>query len=323
MRPSQTSAPWVRFSGVVVAGLLLALLSSSPAAAAAPASVSGERRGSAEVVDHAGEPSEREALSAAAQTWDELAAASPDPDARSVTAYRGYLSHLRAYEADGDVVQLCSARSLIAGLAGDDEAELLAREDASLRLAEVDATLMKDRGDASACEPGTEGADETAGARVQAEAPGADLLPARTSTLPPLPQPIEGDAGTRGALTRGLRIGGAVGVGVGAALLGAMTYGLVVDARGGSELTELQPKADAGTLTAADWRRIDEINEEGRAGAQLAKVIAVAGGLAVVTGAALLIAGHRLERRRRSAVAITPRLGLGLGQASLTLRGRF
>ena len=274
------------------------------------------------MVEHAGEPSEREALSAAAQTWDELAAASPDPDARSVTAYRGYLSHLRAYEADGDVVQLCSARSLIAGLAGDDEAELLAREDASRRLAEVDATLMKDRGDASACEPGGEAADEAAGTGVEVGVPGADLLPARTSKLRPLPQPsLEGDAGTHGALTRRLRIAGAVGVGVGAALLGAMTYGLVVDARGGSELTELQPKADAGTLTAADWRRIDEINEEGRAGAQLAKVTAVAGGIAVVTGAALLIAGQRLERRRRSAVALTP--GLGLGHASLTLRGRF
>jgi len=314
-------------------------------AAPSGASASGVGEPQARVADEeAGEAEARELsrrgeFVAASRAWAAIAASTEDPQARAVAAFRGYQASVSAYEVEGDRESLCVARGLVSGLAADAAVDLAIREDAERRLAEIEVLLRSDPQLAGMCEGNSETDEEPGAASAKAEAAppvGPALLPVRSPSAEiPGRGPRAASAG--GALddirdssssserARRLRVAGAFTATAGAALLGAMTYGLVVDARAAADLREYLTKAEEGPLTAGDWWRIEGLREEGRFATQLATATGIAGGFTLVSGVALLLAGRRLARREQGGLASTPRLGLGVGKghASFTLRGRF
>jgi len=347
MRPPSTSStspvgsPRTARSSRALAFVLSVLSAGVLAFAPVGASAGGvdERRG-----DDAAAEAEARELSrlgefvAASRAWAAIAASSEDPQTRAVAAFRGYQASVSAYEAEGDVASLCVARGLVSGLAADAEVDLPIREDAERRLAEIEG-LLSDGELAGTCEVEPLPQPPADPSPLEADPPvGPALLPVRTPSAEP---PGRGagassatgdfddvrDPSASSEQVRRFRVAGVFTVTAGAALLGAMTYGLVVDARAAADLREYQSKAEQGALSAADWWRIEGLRSEGRSATQLATATGIVGGVALVSGVALLLAGRRLDRRGRGVFASspTPRVGFGVGKgnASLMLRGRF
>jgi len=238
-----------------------------------------------------------------------------DPQARALELFRGYQSWMDAYDMDGDPSRLCSASMLLLSIVRDEEIDSQVRSDAAGLLADLEVMLptpgceTKARvpliGDADSPKPEPEPEPERSGVTRVAKA----ITPAISVDSPPV---VAG---------RQLGIAGGITLGVGASLLGAMTYGLVVDSRAAEEIRGFTRQKEAGTLTAEDWARSQTVVDRGRAGAQLATLAGISGGLSVVTGAVLLFVGRRRTRRQNNSLAVTP--SAGAGQAHIMLRGRF
>jgi len=246
---------------------------------------------------------------AAGEAAAERAPRIADPQERALELFRGYQSWMDAYDADGEQSRLRAARLLLLSIVDDDELGAAVRSDAAELLAGLEAQLETPPRDSQSRVPliGEAGASpEPQDEAVRAT--GAVLTPAASVDSPR----VEG---------RGLLIAGGVTLGVGASLLGAMTYGLVEDFRAAAEIRDFTQQKEARTLTNAEWARSQTIVDRGRSGAQLATLAGISGGLSVVTGAVLLFVGRRRKRSQNTPLAITP--SAGAGQAHIMLRGRF
>lgn len=211
-------------------------------------------------------------------------------------AMRGALNQL--YASSGDPRHLCRLRDLQERHLRELRAALgasLKEEDVAGServLAETRAALAR-RGEAEPCAPAAAGspvAPEPVPPEERIPAP-VPVVPASQGmareVVPPLHPPRTGG--------RGLQIGGGVGIAVGLAALGAMSYGVVVvtDAR-----REIERRV------ANEPMRTDEVNAEiaglyrrGSDHRTLAVITGVLGGLSVITGAVLVGRYHRSVRR--------------------------
>lgn len=317
MRPSPLP-PSGRLSRRVL-GMMSALLlfAATPAAARSSApSASGVAEDDVDVdVDDDQEETIADLVKAAEETALR-ASSSDDPQDRALAAFHGYQLWLRAYAVDGSPSHLCAARGLLTDLLADDAVDIAIRDDAEARVTELDQMLSElgelscDLEEAQAQEPAAQPSE--AGILLPARAPRTNA-----ATDSP-PQSVDGPSPSPRA--RRLRIVGGVSLGLGASLLAAMTYGIVVDARTAAQLQEYALKKDAGDFSEADWSKSQQLGETGRAGARLAAFAGIGGSVAIVSGAVLLLAG-RQENRRRHALALSP--ALGAGHAQIILRGRF
>jgi len=322
MRPSTTTCR----HGTIL-GVLTLMWIAAPSVAVATSPTGTDARQLAEHV------AAGEAASAAAGEID-------DPQVRVLKFFRGYLSWLSAYELDGDPSHLCSAHDLIQRVLDEDEIDVRVRADAQVRLTELE-TLLSERHASTTCGPGAgeeAGVDQAPSASSTGTPPSPAELASRhdddardTAGNPPVavtrsPAPtgalLHDDARSPApAPVQRLRIAAGLSLGVGASLLGVMTYGLVVDARAAALIREYGQQKDAGELTATEWAQSQRVGEDGRAGARLATMAGIGGGVGLISGAALLLLARKHARDDKRTLSLLPTVGGG--QAHLTLRGRF
>lgn len=190
------------------------------------------------------------------------------------------------YAATGDVMHLCRLRRLL--MRHRDELSAALR---SVGRAEVLA--------------GTEGAirtldDEIAGRSCVPPAAAAVGLPAVVKPPPPV------EAAPQRPELRRMRIAGGALLGVGLASLGVMTYGVVAVADNRQKLRSLTATVeDSGEpASAAQQAAAAALYERGRDRRTLAIVAGALGGVAVISGLALRVAGRsRVGRLARVPVA--------------------
>lgn len=313
MRTSRRDrGPTGRCRRIAAGALSLALAGSSSQA------IAEEPRGRSSAEVDARELSRSGDHMRAAEKWAEVAATAAEPTTRTLAAFQGYQEWLAAYEQDHDPRRLCAARTLLGALLDRGDLDADVRGEARSRIADLDARIA-DHDDAAVC--------EDPAAQTPGKQPPSGLLPAyrpsRSAELLPVPSTRTTTITDRGAedprrRALALTISSGVTLGVGASLLGVAAYGIVVDARSAAALFPYTAKKHAGELTDADWTRIDALREQGLAGARLAKITGIAGGVAVITGAALLIHARRVRQR---SLALYP--DIGRTQAGLGLRGHF
>jgi len=324
MRPRLSRSQEKHRRALCIAALSSALALTLPAVAGAdPASV--DPTNADPVVESEAAAREfvrRGEFAAAAKAWAQVARESEDPSTRAVAAFRGSQSWLSAYEVDADPAFLCAARALFQEIAVDAELNSALRDDAQARSLEVD-TMLVEHGISSTC---ADTADDESLAEASVETPEE-----REPLLAIAPRSSASTAGEHARkdmlsarkpkLKPKLKLVGGVSLGIGASMLGVMSYGLIVDQRSGSALRDLQAKKDVSELTAADWSAIKMIGDKGLQGSQIAVVFGISGVFAVVTGTALLLAGRHQQRHHTLARSLG--VGVGEGQTTLTLRGQF
>ena len=294
MRPSARATP--------LFALFVGVLAASPAQASAP---DEQSRAQAEELARDGN------LAEAAALWARLAREADDPSERAVAAFRGYQLWIRAHAHEGDREHLVAARSLLAELVVADGTPKEIVAEAEARISELNAALSSTPDVERALvedEDATSEASDTGRPRSA-----ADLLPVGTPALTLDDSPTVPTDGVRS-----LRIAGALSLGLGASLLGVMSYGLIIDARAAEAILAYDAKQEAGALTSSDWARIDDLAEDGRTGSRLAIASGVSGGVALLTGAVLLLTARR---RHHKALALSPTATRNV--AGLTLTGRF
>jgi len=322
MRPSTTTCRHGTILGVLT---LMWIAAPSVAVATTPTGMDARQ-----LAEHVAAGEAATASAAAGEIYD--------PQVRVLKFFRGYLSWLSAYELDGDPSHLCSAHDLLQRVLDEDKIDVRVRADAQVRLTELD-TLLSERHASTICGPIAEaGVDQAPSASSTGVPPSpAELASrhdddARDTAGSPLVAVTRSPAPT-GALhhddarssapapVQRLRIAAGLSLGVGASLLGVMTYGLVVDARAAALIREYGQQKDAGELTATEWAQSQRIGEDGRAGARLATMAGIGGGVGLISGAALLLLARKHARDDKRTLSLLPTVGGG--QAHLTLRGRF
>lgn len=128
-----------------------------------------------------------------------------------------------------------------------------------------------------------------------ATAPG----PASTSAVPP-PAQVSTD---RPIPPRQLRIAGGVTFGLGAALLGAMTYGIVVEARQKARANSIDTGAAARPLTTDEYTKLLELRGDAMSARYVAIGTGVAAGVAVGLGTMLFVLARRSARAPKLSLA--------------------
>ncbi len=248
--------------------------------------------------------------------WTEAYAALPQESEyaqqRSVLVYQIAQACVEAYALDPQVLYLRKAERLYTSYQ-----ETIDPSDAET-LAEVESTIAELRAKIAVVDPDpeTEGdpkPDPGAGeAQVEDQSIGDEGDGSATTSEVPSGEPSAGRSDGRG-----LTIAGAVLVGLGAASLGAMTYGLVW----GGRVDDRGDAAKAAGETDAEVYR--GLLSEGTTANRLAIGAGVAGAVAVATGATLLGVGLGKRRTRSSErdIAWAP-LGVARG-GGLALRLRF
>ncbi|MBA3549633.1 MAG: hypothetical protein H0T76_24410 [Nannocystis sp.] len=135
---------------------------------------------------------------------------------------------------------------------------------------------------------------ETPVAETVIAAPVADATPAR---------PLDADA--KPGPRRGLRIGGGVALGVGAGLLGLMTYGLVEQRRRRDDARALEIQIGA-TISRSEYETL----RDARSQAHNARLFAIGTGLgaaaSLAIGTTLLVLDRRARRGRARPIALAP-----------------
>lgn len=132
--------------------------------------------------------------------------------------------------------------------------------------------------------------------------------PASTSTPPPASihetarTPTQAPADTPIPPPQ-LRIAGGVTLGLGAVLLGAMTYGIVVEARRKAQADRIDADAAARPLLQDEHRQLLELRSDAMAARYLAIGTGVAAGVATALGTTLLVLARRSTRARRLSLA--------------------
>ncbi|HGG56288.1 MAG TPA: hypothetical protein ENK31_00655 [Nannocystis exedens] len=107
----------------------------------------------------------------------------------------------------------------------------------------------------------------------------------------------------------GYTLGGAIGLGVGGVLLGAMGGGLVAGARATGQAASL--RAEMPSLTVDD-SEFDAIIARGRRGDRTAMIAGVGAGVVLATAAFLIVIGRKGSRGRSLArIRATPGIDIG------------
>ena len=257
----------------------------------------------AELATEATRRSEAGDLAGAAALHAEAARGPGELLERLVAAWKAINLWEEAFEGDGSSTHLCAARSLALTMLGEPMAADF-RRDLEGRLGRLEVRLAG-VGGAQACEPAVVLTNDRTSP--------ADRASPRD---PVSSRPAEkAGAVTRG---RGFRISGGVSLGAGIGLLGAMTYGLVVDAQAAVDVRYYSVKNESVGLTTEEAAEARAAFARGREASYLALGTGIAGGALVVTGAALLFYGRRL---RGAAVDVVPTLSPTT--AGIGISGRF
>ncbi len=232
--------------------------------------------------------------SAAVQEWTEAYATLPDTDEgaqiKVLLIYNIATARERAFDVSQDPAELRQAKILLRNF--DDSIASLYGEGEE---AEAERARVREK---------IAAIDEQLAALEQPDVADDPPEPA------PTPAPVIDTSDTEPSPgARGLVVGGAVALSLGAASLGVMAAGLGLGSRA-NDLTGLAPDDIDGRRTQFD---------RGRTGNTLAIVGGVGAGVLVVTGTVLL--GLGLSRQHSPSVALVP--SVGPQGSGLALRGRF
>jgi hypothetical protein len=102
---------------------------------------------------------------------------------------------------------------------------------------------------------------------------------------------------------RQLRIAGGVTLGLSAVLLGAMTYGIVIESQRKAQANEIDADAAARPLTQDEYSRLLDLRGDALSARYLAIGTGVAAGVTVALGTTLLVLARRSKRAQRLSLA--------------------
>lgn len=98
---------------------------------------------------------------------------------------------------------------------------------------------------------------------------------------------------------RQLKIAGGVTLGLGAVLLGVMTYGLTTEASQRARVADINDAPADCPLTLAEYNDLQTARERGLAGRRIAIGTGIAAGVTAALGTTLLVLAHRSTRTKR------------------------
>jgi len=249
------------------------------------------------------------------------ATAEEDPDTAAITAFEAHNLWRQAFEVDGDQLHLCKARSLLTTicarpeLGGEFRASLERSRDALPKCPRSGPSQKRlKRIGSSEKLPDFLAIPEPA----QVDPP---LVPRDREQAVPLPEPPPDplqaeplDLPERPG--RAFQVAGGASLALGLLALGVMTPFAARDAANAKAIDSLAAKNEAaGRLTPEEAQRAAELTEESRLTFRSSLALGLAGGIATVLGASLLIAGQRRS------VSFAPHADRN--SASISLQGRF
>lgn len=233
-------------------------------------------------------------LDEAADEFAAAYAAMPDPDAdregreQVLGSLRGLL--LRQHQQTGAPQPLCRLRTLlqdhVAALAAAHPEPPEPRELAGNRerLVAVDAQLASYPPDA--CTP----APVAAATQPPAAPPPTVTPPPRR---PPPARPVVDD----GPTPRQLRIAGGVSLGIGAALLGVMTYGIVREQREAAAGRDIDAAIVGRPIVPAEWAALQDHRDQARFSKSLAIGTGISSAVFSLFSVALLVTANNKARK--------------------------
>lgn len=240
-----------------------------------------------------------------APAFDEFKAAyDVMPDARRDRAGRELLlgsmraTLLELHEASRDPEPLCHLQAILQSHADaltaayPEAPDMLEIRGARARHEEVTRQLAAIGPDACTPPP-VPTSISTPSTSAPSPAPGTEPVPTQAPRSPadaPIPP-------------RQLRIAGGVTLGLSAALLGAMTYGIVIEAQRKAQANEIDADAAARPLTQDEYSRLLDLRGDALSARYLAIGTGVAAGVSAALGTTLLVLARRSKRAQRLSLA--------------------
>ena len=197
----------------------------------------------------------------------------------------------------GEPAPLCRLQNILRehidalGAAYPDDPEMLETRSARARHEEVTRQLADIS--PTACEP----VPPPAPASVVTAAP-ATPAPA-TSSPPPSPSKSPSPLGPDIIPPRHLKIAGGVTLGLGAALLGVMVYGIVAEADQRTRIADIRDRCPECPFTAAEYDGLQDLRATARTSRGIAIGTGITAGVAIALGGALLGMAHRSPAKKR------------------------
>ncbi len=233
----------------------------------------------------------------------------PDPR-RDLAGREQLLGSMRAtlldlHDQTGEPAPLCRLQSILQGHADaltaaypNDPNKLEIR---SARARHEEATRQLAAFGPDACKP----PPAPAAAPIPAEppAPAATQPPAAGTDTRSAPAPATTSPPTDRIPPRHLRIAGGVTLGLGAALLGVMTYGIATEARQRAGVAAIKEKSPDCPLTEAQLEDLQRFRENALVGRRIAIGTGIAAGVTAALGTTLLVLAQRSARVKRWSAA--------------------
>ena len=232
----------------------------------------------------------------------------PDPR-RDLAGREQLLGSMRAtlldlHDQTGEAAPLCRLQSILQGHADaltaaypSDPNKLEIR---SARARHEEATRQLAAFGPDACKP----TPAPAAAPIPAEpsAPTAEPPPAVTKTRS-APAPTTNNPPSDVIPPRHLKIAGGITLGLGAALLGVMTYGIATEARQRTGVAAIRERSPDCPLTEADYNNLQNYRENALTGRRVAIGTGIAAGVMTALGTTLLVLAQRSARLKRWSAA--------------------
>ncbi|MBK7827220.1 hypothetical protein [Nannocystis sp.] len=203
---------------------------------------------------------------------------------------------LDLYDATGEPGPLCRLQAVLQThvdaltTAFPDDPEMLEIRSARARHQEVTQQLAGIGPDACAPPPPLP--------PVITASPTPPPAPASTAVPPPAQAPTD-----HSIPPRQLRIAGGVTFGLGAALLGGMTYGIVVEAQRKAQANTIDAEAAARPLTTDEYTKLLDLRGDAMNARYVAIGTGVAAGVATGLGTMLFVLARRSARTQRLSLA--------------------
>jgi len=227
------------------------------------------------------------------------------PDARRDLAGREQLlGSMRAtlldlHDQTGEAAPLCRLQSILQGHADaltaaypNDPNKLETR---SARARHEEATRQLAAFGPDACKPPP---DPAAAIPTNLSAPAA-TEPSAPAASPPATTSPPNDA----IPPRHLKIAGGITLGLGAALLGVMAYGIATEVQQRAGVATIKGNSPDCPLTAAEYNDLQTYHEDALAGRRIAVVTGIAAGVTAALGTTLLVLARRSTRMQRLSAA--------------------